>query len=62
MAGVEIGYAHAVFIGDHRDDGGLAEHAIFVLRLQNFDEFVGDATEAARKNDALTVVAIRQAL
>ena len=54
--------SHAVFFGDDGDDGGFAEHAFFVFGLEDFDEFVRDAAEAAGENDALGVFAGDQTL
>jgi len=41
--------ADRVFVLDGGDDNGVVEHALFVFRLEDFDELVGDAAEA-RKN------------
>ena len=52
---VEVGDANSVFVLNDGDDGGIAQHALFVFWLQDFDEFVSDAAEAAGKDDALGV-------
>ena len=50
---VGVGDADFVLVGDDGDHGGVAQHAVSVVRLESFDEFVSDAAEAAGKNHAL---------
>ena len=53
----EIGDVDEGFFGVDGDDGGIAKHAVFVMRLEDFDELVGDAAEAAGQDGAFGVAA-----
>src|ERR1700676_641305 len=52
---VKIGDADRILRLHYSDDGSATDHAIFVVRLQDLDETMRDATEAAGQNGAFSV-------